>query len=766
MRTTVLSAVVMSALLSAGACGDGARRPLGPTSTPRAAISDATRGGNDHFYFLPPMVARPTFGGTFDASQSPVVEICEWDGTACAGPPLATYTRTSGPGEETVRVPPDEPFYIVNWHSERFDVEVGKVYRVRVSVAGTELGFADVTIYGTTDELREIDRELYVPLRIGRSLPVRFRIEQGAVYVLGPDGGTISAVDGAVRLVVPPGALEEPVGIVVLPMRADDIPPGLGIIPGSMFDFQPSGLTFAVPATLTLAYDEARIPTGVPEAALTLLDEYAGVWDELHATSVDATANTVTGAIAGFSRKAVATAATVITVAPPTAALSIGETVQLSATVTNAGGQPIGRPTSWTTGDAAVATVDATGLVSAVGPGSATITVSAGQVTADAQITSTAVVAVSPATASVEAGDGVQLAATVTDFLGNPLPLAVQWSSSSASVATVSATGLVSGVAAGNATITAQAGGGQAQATVQVTAASLGSWSFVAPMPTARGRMGAAVANGLLYTVGGSWYGNGQNLEVYDPATNGWTVKAPMPTAREAVAAGAVNGIVYAVGGGSTIYSVPTHAFEAYDPAANSWSTKAPIPTGRLYPGVAELDGLLYVVGGGVAGVGAVATVEVYDPATNSWSSRASMPTARSGPAVAVVNGILYAIGGYTGSAYVGTVEAYDPATNGWTTKAPMPTLRSNSAAGVVSGKIFVAGGTGPPSATCNIAGVCKTVQSYNPLTDVWTARTSLTTQRYTPAGGVIGNVFYVAGGLTSPGSGTYALGTVEKFQP
>jgi hypothetical protein len=38
-------------------------------------------------------------------------------------------------------------------------------------------------------------------------------------------------------------------------------------------------------------------------------------------------------------------------------------------------------------------------------------------------------------------------------------------------------------------------------------------------------------------------------LEAYDPATNTWTSEAPMPTAREFLAAGVVNGVLYAVGG-------------------------------------------------------------------------------------------------------------------------------------------------------------------------------------------------------------------------
>src|SRR5437773_1679333 len=69
-------------------------------------------------------------------------------------------------------------------------------------------------------------------------------------------------------------------------------------------------------------------------------------------------------------------------------------------------------------------------------------------------------VTVSPATASVPAGQTMQLAATPKDANGNSLSgRTISWSSGSTAVATVSASGLVTGVAAGAATITATAEG-------------------------------------------------------------------------------------------------------------------------------------------------------------------------------------------------------------------------------------------------------------------------------------------------------------------
>jgi len=82
-----------------------------------------------------------------------------------------------------------------------------------------------------------------------------------------------------------------------------------------------------------------------------------------------------------------------------------------------------------------------------------------------------ATVLVSPATASISAGGAQQLAAALQDAAGNTLAgRLVTWSTTAAGVATVSASGLVTGVAAGAATITATSEGKSGSAAITVTA--------------------------------------------------------------------------------------------------------------------------------------------------------------------------------------------------------------------------------------------------------------------------------------------------------
>src|SRR5204863_239008 len=80
-------------------------------------------------------------------------------------------------------------------------------------------------------------------------------------------------------------------------------------------------------------------------------------------------------------------------------------------------------------------------------------------------------VAVTPASATIQVGQTQQLAATLKDASGNTLSgRAVSWSSSNSSVASVSSSGLVTGIAAGSAVITATSEGKSGRATLTLVA--------------------------------------------------------------------------------------------------------------------------------------------------------------------------------------------------------------------------------------------------------------------------------------------------------
>ena len=168
-----------------------------------------------------------------------------------------------------------------------------------------------------------------------------------------------------------------------------------------------------------------------------------------------------------------------IQIAPATQALAVGQTAQFTATGTYGNGnhsrtQPVTTGLTWTSSVAGVATVDPTGMVTAVGAGPTTITASAtgfnGPATSSATVTVTgssggsaggsisslAIIPSSQAVASPT--QTTQFLAIGTTSSGATVNLTTQvaWTSSSKQIATIGATtGLATGVGQGTVTITA-----------------------------------------------------------------------------------------------------------------------------------------------------------------------------------------------------------------------------------------------------------------------------------------------------------------------
>ena len=173
-----------------------------------------------------------------------------------------------------------------------------------------------------------------------------------------------------------------------------------------------------------------------------------------------------------------------VSVTPATATIGVGQTAQYAAITRDAFGNPLGgRTVTWSSSNPAVATVNGAGQATGVAVGSATLTATSEGKSGTAAILVTNVpvasVTVSPATASVPAGQTVQLTATLKDANGNTLTgRTVTWSSDNTAVATVSGSGLVSGVVAGAATITATSEAKTGTSAITVTAPPPGSSQF------------------------------------------------------------------------------------------------------------------------------------------------------------------------------------------------------------------------------------------------------------------------------------------------
>ena len=172
---------------------------------------------------------------------------------------------------------------------------------------------------------------------------------------------------------------------------------------------------------------------------------------------------------------------TTVTVSPATAEFTaLDATVQLTAEVRDQNGNVmVGATVSWASSAATVATVSASGLVTAAGNGAATINATAGSASGSVAVTvaqSVSAVVVTPAVDTLLAGDTLRLAAEARDANGHAVAgQDISWASSDTAVAAVDDAGLVTGIGAGAAEVTATASGitGPAEITVVAPVATI-----------------------------------------------------------------------------------------------------------------------------------------------------------------------------------------------------------------------------------------------------------------------------------------------------
>lgn len=159
-----------------------------------------------------------------------------------------------------------------------------------------------------------------------------------------------------------------------------------------------------------------------------------------------------------------------LTLSQRNADLTVGSTVKLTAS----GGES---PVSFSSSNEAVATVSADGTVKAVGEGSAVVTAKAGDLTASCSVAVKGTEQTKePEDLSIYSVYGESVVTDVTIELGSPAPMKVQgtesavtWSIADTSIATVDSSGMVTGVAVGETTLTATVDGQTLTCTIRIS---------------------------------------------------------------------------------------------------------------------------------------------------------------------------------------------------------------------------------------------------------------------------------------------------------
>ncbi len=289
--------------------------------------------------------------------------------------------------------------------------------------------------------------------------------------VVGPAGGTLSFESGAVRLVVPSGAVGGDLRVTVSPSAG---PGGPLAVPGAAWDLGPEGTSFASPVTLRLTYDPSALPGGVRSGELGVYRALAGAWQRVDGSSVNTTDNSVSASLTGFSVYGVVAAPVAsLTIAPDPATVEPGATLALVARPTSALGLELpDRSVQWESADAAVASVDVDGVVTGVATGTTVITAAvegvSRSVTVDVRRV-VAEVAVEPDDVDLIVGQAANLEATPRAGDGTALDREVTWTSDDPTLVAVDQEGGLTAVAEGQTTVRATADGVDGTATVTVT---------------------------------------------------------------------------------------------------------------------------------------------------------------------------------------------------------------------------------------------------------------------------------------------------------
>ncbi len=169
-------------------------------------------------------------------------------------------------------------------------------------------------------------------------------------------------------------------------------------------------------------------------------------------------------------------AVTQVTIAGLASSVGAGTSVSLNAVAKDARGATLtGRATAWTSSEPTVAEVDQAGILRAITPGSATVTVNVEGTTATVQVVvvpgAASSLALSPGQASITVGTVLPVYLVARDTAGNVTTApSVTWSSTAPTVATVSTSGVVTALIPGTTEITATAAGRTASAQIVVEA--------------------------------------------------------------------------------------------------------------------------------------------------------------------------------------------------------------------------------------------------------------------------------------------------------
>lgn len=238
-----------------------------------------------------------------------------------------------------------------------------------------------------------------------------------------------------------------------------------------------------------------------------------------------------------------------------------------------------------------------------------------------------------------------------------------------------------------------------------------------------------------------------------------WTAGPDMQSARQWPAVTAYNGAVYAAGGFNSS-AADLSSIEIFNPNTNSWSAGPFMPAKRYGgTGLQAIGSRLYLVGGFSYPQIPQNQFFMYDFGASSWF--AGVPATAPGGcgASGVVGQTLFVLTGCTSSTvYAAYLSSFTVGASTWTTLPMAPDLHVYPAAAVIGNKFYVIGGINSIATT-----VSGRVDVFNTATNQWSQVASMPTARYGATAQAVNGKIYVIGGK---GGAANVLSTVEIYDP
>jgi non-specific serine/threonine protein kinase len=282
------------------------------------------------------------------------------------------------------------------------------------------------------------------------------------------------------------------------------------------------------------------------------------------------------------------------------------------------------------------------------------------------------------------------------------------------------------------------------------------SWRKVANLPTPREHLAMVTDGTFAYVLGGRNLGADKNtdaVERYDPATQKWTSLAPLPSPRGGLGAAVADGRIVVVGGED-----PTNVLggvDAYDIQSGKWTSWPKMTTARHGAAVAAVGKTVYVLDGAVKPSHSASTAisEAFDvpprrlqPAA-AWRAVTDAPVARQFTGSAVIDGTLWVVGGLTTGEATSQTWAYDAAIDRWKQGPDLPIPLHHTSAVDYKGELVVIGGWTP--ANGNMSGLVSD-KVFALRAGKWVELPPLRRPRVAAAAATVGDKIVLAGGQSS----------------